>query len=129
MAHQWLAAVLSLFTIAGGHFLNRRPCKAFLFLFLFLLFSNVTSILLPLVLSAEGIAYPEALRGSAWLQVIIAAAFMLASAFVSFIDAGRENGGESQAIVIASGVIASAFGALMIAIAVTTLASMHLFLP
>lgn len=123
MRRSWIAALLAFFTLVGGHFYNRRPYKAFLVLFLFLLVSKAASILLPLLLPTDAAAFPALMRRFALPQAIIVGGFMLASAAIAFVDARKAGEPESPELVLAAGALASAYCALLITIAAFSLYS------
>ena len=94
-----LVFVLSLLTLVGGHILNRRNDKALLFFSLLLLVSLANLFLFPLLSLASGLSRtPLTLNYSQILPITILASLgiiALASAVVSYLDAGKRTEGSA----------------------------------
>lgn len=107
MRRAWIAAALNLFTVAGGHFYNKRPYTAFLFVLLLFVLPGLVNTFAPLLM---GRTDTIALVQNMFLVRAAAVAFLaLASAILGYVHGKRYGGDirEGRAIRLTVAALAS----------------------
>lgn len=110
MKERWIAGALSLVTVVGGHFYNRRPYKGVLFLVIMVMFPWVLPSLTSTLWETSGTDPWMIIRVSALVSLIFYALLTLCSVIVTIHDADKRGISESSTLRITSIVLGSLMG-------------------
>lgn len=87
MRRAWIAAALNLFTVVGGHFYNKRPFTAFLFVLLLFTLPGLVIALLPVLVAGEDVS--ALLRNSFLVSAASVALLSIVSVILGFVHGIR----------------------------------------